>query len=54
MNPPEGEGVLPQIIGETNLIEVDGPNGVQQISNPLVAYGFKPLDTLTFPNPPVC
>lgn len=52
-DPPEGESVLPRSTWESQVIDADGPNGVQQISNPLFAYNFHPLDTKGFPFSPV-
>jgi hypothetical protein len=49
-NPPAGESVLPRSIGGNQFIDVDGPNGVQRIANPLYNYQFKPLDTSDFLN----
>lgn len=52
--PPKGESVLPRSVWESSLVDVDGPNGVQRISNPLFAYGFKPLVPSDLIQPPVC
>lgn len=54
VTPPMGESVLPRSVWEDSMIDVDGPNGVQKISNPFFAYGFKPLDTSAFTDAPVC
>ncbi|OIW34914.1 Di-copper centre-containing protein [Coniochaeta ligniaria NRRL 30616] len=43
-NPPAGESILPQSIGGSAFVDVNGPNGEQRIANPLFSYEFKPLD----------
>jgi tyrosinase len=48
MTPPEGESVLPDSIGGSPYVDVDGPNGMQRISNPLFNYEFKPLNSSAF------
>ncbi|EAQ93199.1 hypothetical protein CHGG_01434 [Chaetomium globosum CBS 148.51] len=50
--PPSGESVLPKSIGGSPFIEVNGPNGVQRIANPLFSYNFKPLDRTAFSSGP--
>ena len=49
-NPPAGDSVFPVSIGGNPMVEVDGPNGRQMISNPLFTYQFKPLDPTVFFN----
>ncbi|KAH6659945.1 common central domain of tyrosinase-domain-containing protein [Truncatella angustata] len=44
MKPPNGTSVFPLAVGGSSEVEVDGPNGKQNISNPLFSYTFKPLD----------
>jgi tyrosinase len=51
--PPSGENVLPMSIGGSPYVDVNGPNGVQRIANPLFSYNFRPLDTSTFTSGPV-
>ncbi|KAK4128712.1 Di-copper centre-containing protein [Parathielavia appendiculata] len=46
--PPPGESVLPLSIGGSPFVDVNGPNGVQRIANPLFSYNFRPLDTKAF------
>ncbi|TLD26588.1 hypothetical protein PspLS_04810 [Pyricularia sp. CBS 133598] len=46
--PPEDESLLPLAVSESPVVEVAGPNGVQNISNPLYAYEFRPLDASAF------
>ncbi|TLD13239.1 uncharacterized protein PgNI_03926 [Pyricularia grisea] len=46
--PPEGESLLPLVVSGSPVVEVAGPNGVQNISNPLYAYEFRPLDASAF------
>ncbi|KAL1844252.1 hypothetical protein VTJ49DRAFT_2309 [Mycothermus thermophilus] len=46
--PPHGESVLPQSIGGSSFVDIDGPNGRQRIANPLYSYMFRPLDTSAF------
>ncbi|KAI0136498.1 hypothetical protein BJ170DRAFT_677371 [Xylariales sp. AK1849] len=48
VKPPEGDSVLPLIVGGSPDIEVDGPNGIQTIGNPLFSYTFKPLNASAF------
>ncbi|CAK7214717.1 hypothetical protein SCUCBS95973_002228 [Sporothrix curviconia] len=50
--PPAGESVLPFSVGGSALINASGPNGVQQIANPLYTYLFKPLNVTMFIEPP--
>ena len=51
--PPEGESVLPFSVGGSAFINASGPNGVQQIANPLYTYLFKPLNASMFIEAPV-
>jgi tyrosinase len=51
--PPAGESVLPESIGGSETMSVDGPNGQQVIANPLYSYEFKPLDPNQLPDAPV-
>lgn len=51
--PPTGESVLPNSIGGSVVVTVDGPNGQQVIANPLYSYEFKPLDPSQLPDSPV-
>lgn len=46
--PPNGDGVLPLSVGQSPYVWVNGPDGWQQIANPLFTYSFKPLDTEAF------
>ncbi|SPQ18279.1 b447e784-f57a-40e5-89a7-874d54feefc1 [Thermothielavioides terrestris] len=46
--PPSGESVLPRSIGGSPYVDVEGPNGLQRIANPLFSYTFKPLNTTAF------
>ncbi|KAJ2892941.1 uncharacterized protein MKZ38_009199 [Zalerion maritima] len=50
---PEGpdDHVLPPSIAQAT-IEVDGPNGIQEIANPLFSYHFHPLIPQDFTNDP--
>ena len=51
-NPEVSDGhVLPVSLGQAT-VEVDGPNGVQRIANPLFAYIFHPLIERDFPDAP--
>lgn len=50
---PAGESVLPDSVGGSATMIVDGPNGQQTIANPLYTYQFKPLDLVALPDPPV-
>ncbi|KAI0009769.1 Di-copper centre-containing protein [Xylariaceae sp. FL0662B] len=50
--PPDGESVLPESFGGSPSINVSGPNGVQNISNPLFSYTFRPFNKSTFPDFP--
>ncbi|KAK4231718.1 hypothetical protein QBC38DRAFT_439739 [Podospora fimiseda] len=45
---PTGGGVLPGSVGGSPWIDVNGPNGVQRISNPLYSYTFRPLNVTAF------
>lgn len=51
--PPAGESVLPNSVGGSPFVNVSGPNGVQQIANPLYTYMFKPLNATMFIENPV-
>ena len=51
--PPSGQSVLPLSVGGSPYIDIDGPNGLQRISNPLFSYTFKPLNATAFTQPPV-
>lgn len=51
--PPDGDSVLPLIVGGPPTINVSGPNGVQSINNPLFSYIFRPFNGSTFPDFPV-
>ncbi|KAK4251830.1 hypothetical protein C7999DRAFT_27509 [Corynascus novoguineensis] len=51
-SPPPGESVLPRSIGGSPFVDVDGPNGLQRIANPLFSYQFKPLDRTAFNSDP--
>ncbi|KAH8884511.1 Di-copper centre-containing protein [Thozetella sp. PMI_491] len=46
--PPAGQSVLPQSITGQSYVDVDGPNGMQRIANPLFRYIFRPLDPNSF------
>ncbi|CAK7237697.1 hypothetical protein SEUCBS140593_010079 [Sporothrix eucalyptigena] len=50
--PPAGESILPYSVGGSAFVNVSGPNGVQQIANPLYTYLFKPLNATMFIEPP--
>ncbi|KAI0176329.1 Di-copper centre-containing protein [Hypoxylon sp. FL1284] len=50
--PPDGESVLPLVVGGPSTIDVEGPNGVQSISNPLFSYVFRPFNGSIFPDFP--
>ncbi|KAI1083196.1 Di-copper centre-containing protein [Whalleya microplaca] len=52
LTPPDGEGVLPEIITGSSTINVSGPNGNQSITNPLFSYVFRPFNKSTFPDFP--
>ncbi|KAL2158078.1 hypothetical protein VTH06DRAFT_4888 [Thermothelomyces fergusii] len=47
-SPPPGQSVLPESIGGSPFVDVNGPNGVQRIANPLFSYRFNPLDQKAF------
>ncbi len=51
--PPAGESVLPKSIGGAAYVDINGPNGLQRIANPLFSYSFKPLDSAAFGFGPV-
>ncbi|KAI4602674.1 hypothetical protein KJ359_007892 [Pestalotiopsis sp. 9143b] len=44
MTPANGSHVFPDVLWNSSQIEVNGPNGKQNISNPLFNYVFKPLN----------
>ncbi|KAF7533488.1 hypothetical protein G7054_g7071 [Neopestalotiopsis clavispora] len=44
LKPSNGTSVFPSILWSSPKIEVDGPNGKQNISNPLFSYVFNPLN----------
>ncbi|KAI8635173.1 Di-copper centre-containing protein [Xylariaceae sp. FL1651] len=50
--PPTGESVLPPSVSSSSTMNVSGPNGVQNISNPLFSFTFKPFNGSIFPNFP--
>ncbi|KAK4181554.1 hypothetical protein QBC36DRAFT_174782 [Triangularia setosa] len=50
--PPSGGSVLPVSVGGSPYVDIDGPNGVQRISNPLFSYTFRPLNTTAFKQAP--
>ncbi|KAK0670708.1 putative tyrosinase [Cercophora samala] len=50
--PPSGGSVLPMSVGGSPFVDVNGPNGVQRISNPLFSYTFRPLNTTAFRQAP--
>ncbi|KAL2145943.1 hypothetical protein VTI28DRAFT_5817 [Corynascus sepedonium] len=52
VSPPPGESVLPRSIGGSPFVDVDGPNGLQRIANPLFSYQFKLLDRTAFNSNP--
>jgi tyrosinase len=52
MVPAGGQGILPVSVQSPYIIVV-GPNGSQNISNPLFSYIFDPLSTTDFPDTPV-
>lgn len=52
--PPTGESVLPTSVGGSPYVNASGPNGIQQIANPLYTYLFKPLNATMFIEAPVC
>ncbi|KAI2638091.1 Di-copper centre-containing protein [Xylaria nigripes] len=52
VSPPVGESVLPLSIGGSSTMNVSGPNGVQNISNPLFSFTFKPFNGSIFPDSP--
>lgn len=52
MAPADGQSVLPASCQSPYVI-VDGPNGPQEISNPLFSYIFHPLDPTDLPDAPV-
>lgn len=53
MTPANGSHVFPDVLWNSSQIEVDGPNGKQNISNPLFNYVFKPLNPGMFEEYPV-
>ncbi|KAK4681516.1 hypothetical protein QC764_108060 [Podospora pseudoanserina] len=50
--PPSDGSVLPTSVGGSPFVDVDGPNGVQRIANPLFSYTFRPLNTTAFRQAP--
>ncbi|KAI3329304.1 Di-copper centre-containing protein [Xylariaceae sp. AK1471] len=52
VTPPAGESVLPLSISGSSIMNVSGPNGVQNISNPLFSFTFKPFNGSIFPDSP--
>ncbi|KAI0164959.1 Di-copper centre-containing protein [Xylariaceae sp. FL1272] len=52
LTPPEGESVLPLSVGGSPNVNVSGPNGIQNISNPLFSYTFRPFNGSIFPDAP--
>ncbi|KAL2172055.1 hypothetical protein VTG60DRAFT_425 [Thermothelomyces hinnuleus] len=51
-SPPPGQSVLPKSIGGSPFVDVNGPNGLQRIANPLFSYQFNPLDQKAFESSP--
>ena len=51
--PPSGQSVLPLSVGGSPYVDVNGPSGLQRISNPLFSYSFKPLNATAFAQRPV-
>lgn len=51
--PAAGQSVLPQSVGGSPAVSVNGPSGTQTIANPLFSYLFKPLSTSDLPDMPV-
>ncbi|KAK3996859.1 putative tyrosinase [Cladorrhinum sp. PSN332] len=49
---PSGGSVLPTSVGGSPFIDVNGPNGVQRIANPLYSYTFRPLNLTAFKQSP--
>ena len=49
-----GGSVLPDSVGGSPSVTVDGPYGTQTIGNPLFSYRFDPLSSSDFPDSPVC
>ncbi|KAK3383259.1 hypothetical protein B0T24DRAFT_661801 [Lasiosphaeria ovina] len=47
-NPSSGQSVLPQSVGGSPYVDVNGPSGIQRIANPLFSYSFKPLNSTAF------
>ncbi|KAK0748117.1 hypothetical protein B0T21DRAFT_446901 [Apiosordaria backusii] len=50
--PPSGGSVLPLSVGGSPHVDINGPNGVQRISNPLFSYTFRPLNVTAFKQAP--
>ncbi|KAI1320248.1 Di-copper centre-containing protein [Xylariaceae sp. FL0255] len=46
--PPAGQSVLPLSAGGSSNINVAGPNGIQNISNPLFSFTFNPFNGSIF------
>ena len=53
LSPPTGSSVLPKSIGGSPYVDVQGPNGIQRIANPLYTYSFRPLNATAFVSGPV-
>ena len=51
--PSDGLNVLPDSVGGSPSVFVDGPDGAQEIANPLFSYRFSPLKSTDFPDYPV-
>lgn len=47
-NRTDDDSLFPQSVGGSEYIQINGPNGLQVIRNPLYSYEFKPLDQLDF------
>ncbi|KAK4170278.1 hypothetical protein QBC43DRAFT_348716 [Cladorrhinum sp. PSN259] len=50
--PASGGSVLPISVGGSPFVDVNGPNGVQRIANPLFRYTFRPLNVTAFRQSP--
>ena len=51
--PTAGGSILPDSVGGSPGIAVDGPSGIQIIANPLYSYAFKPFIPDDLPEQPV-
>jgi len=49
----EGKNVFPDDFAGQRNITASGPNGVQEIANPLYSYNFQPFNASIFPASPV-